>query len=790
MSCDERDQDPELFWFGLVSALHQATADGWHDVRDLLDEDEPELDDVAVATVNELHALESPITIVVDDFQFAHAAGPTFSRIVEALPARVRVVVGSRGDPPLPLHRMRARGQVLELRDDQLRLTPDETREIVTLLGHELGDDSLLVLHERTEGWVAGVHLAAMSLGSADEPRDALRSFSGENRLITEFLAGEVIDRLPEDRQRFLRETSILEELSGPVCQAVTGVADSREILVGLAADNALIVPVGDIDTFRYHRLFRDVLRAQLRASDPEVEAVLHKAAARFYDENGEPLKAAVHFTAAGDKSGVFDLLREHALDIHYREGTAALHEFVELLDLTRAVVDPREAVDIATALTLAGAVTEAFQWLTFAASHGDELHEPHRSRMWAIRAHAFLLGGDPIASADAYSRIDWVDGDPDPIMSAAPTILTRALAYQSDFAGAHAAHPRAMLAAARTPQVAVTENSGMAWTYCVEGRLREAASLALLALQHAESLDGMNHPMVSDALRTLGRLHLERGNFGDAESYLERAIRLSEGIRPVFSVLSYLSLARLYRVQGRMRDAESAVSFARAQVDEGLTGPIADFMNASEAHLTLEAGDPDHAEELAARMGESEQRLRVHTAIALARGDATRARDFLAGSRPATLRQAVDAAVLRARIEHACGGREVNDAVGVVYDLAHEEGFVLALTSDMPELASDVSRLMRGRPAGRFEDAVLELVDGPVMLRESASAGSSVEHLSEREQTVLRYLASRLTAGEIANELFISHNTLKTHVRSVYRKLGVSSRRDALDEAHRRELI
>jgi LuxR family maltose regulon positive regulatory protein len=680
---------------------------------------------------------------------------------------------------------------LFELGDEQLRLTAEETRDIVTRLGHDLTDDSLARLHERTEGWVAGVQLAAMSLSGTEASADeALRSFSGENRPVAEFLVGEVLDRLSEDRRRFLRETSILEELSGPVCHAVTGLAESRDLLVELAAENALIVPTGGHETFRYHRVFRDVLRAQLRSADPALEPVLHKKAARFYDERGEPLKAAVHFRAAGDKGGVFELLREHALDIHYRHGTAALRQFVELLDLTGAVVDPREAIDIATALALAGAATEADQWLTYAEAHAGELHEPHRSRMWAIRSQVLFLSGDPVASQEAFSHIDAIEGDPDPIMMAAPTVLTRALAYQGDFDGAHAVHPRAMLGASRFPHVAVTENAGMAWTYCVEGRLREAASLAVLAVQHAESLGGMEHPMVSDALRTLGRLNLERGNFGEAESYVERSIVVSERVRPVFALLSYLTLARLYLAQGRLRDAESALGYARGQVPDGLAGPVADFANACEARLALEAGDVDRAEWAASLMLESERRLRVHVAIALARGEAADASDLLQRSQPATLREHIDVAVLRARTQFALGARGVDDAIRAVYDFGREEGFVLALTSDMPELAANVSLLARSRPAGRFEDAILKLVDGPVALRAASAAAAPAEQLSERELTVLRYLASRLTAGEIAGELFISHNTLKTHVKAVYRKLGVSSRRDALDEAHRRQLI
>ncbi len=790
MSCDERDSQPVTFWRSLTEGLQRLWPDSWLDVRDLLDEDRPSLRDVAVAAANELDALGEPVTIVIDDFHVAREANASVALAIEALPRSTRLVLVSRADPALPLHRMRVQHELLELREQDLRLSPGETTALADALGLELDGEACRLLHERTDGWMAAVHLAAISLRGRDDAHEFLQMFSGESRLMAEFLLGEVLSRQPPHLRRFLEDSSVLDELDGPACRAVTGVAESADLLRDLSVENMLVAPRGDGLSYRYHQLFRDLLQYRLRANSPERFTALHKIAAEWYEARGEYDRAAAHLTTTGDDHAAYALLRDHAVDVLVTGGPAALDRLVSVLDLKRAVDEPGRAIDVAVALAVAGALDEATRWIKRVEQAGTELSTTEASRLAGARAVVAILQGDPEACETALRDVSTTSAR-DPIVDAIPTVALHARLWLDDPSGARAVYEAAAERGHATLEIAeVMLPAALAWAMCVEGSLREAEVLSDDTLARAERYGELNHPMTFGALWARGRVLYERGRFDEAESAFERAITISERTRPPFALLGAGALARLWIAEGRYIEAAVALEHARSCLPAGSTSPLLDLVTACEAQLALATGDVDRADALARTLHPSGRRSHLEATIALARGNPTGALAALEAPRPATLRRRLDTSVLRARALHTLGGADADAALEESLALARPEGFVVALTDDMPDLGPRVSFHLRSRPIGAFERAVLDRLDHP---RSSAGPNASpdlVEQLSAREHTVLRYLDSRLTLNEIASECYISTNTVKTHTKAVYRKLGVSSRRDAITEGRRLQLL
>jgi LuxR family maltose regulon positive regulatory protein len=316
-----------------------------------------------------------------------------------------------------------------------------------------------------------------------------------------------------------------------------------------------------------------------------------------------------------------------------------------------------------------------------------------------------------------------------------------------------------------------------------VEGRLTEAEQWADRAFAGAEVVGLAGNPVMEGALRAQGRIAYERGDLAAAERLLEQSILSCEEVRPAFLLVSELALARVWFSAGRVGDALAGVDHAREFLPPDSTSPLLELCDALKGRIALELGDLEGAEECAHRIGPGRRACVLRTRAKIARGEFDRARDELAQCEPRTLRERLDTAVLAARIAHGATSDDADELLAVAVETAKTEGFVVAITDDMAELGPRLTLLLRSGRIGDYETAVLDrLENGLPVTKANAAAGP----LSDREQTVLRYLASRMTNQEIATEIFVSTNTLKTHVKRIYRKLGVSSRTEAITEARR----
>jgi LuxR family transcriptional regulator, maltose regulon positive regulatory protein len=307
LSLDAGDDDPVRFWRYVAAALDRAGIAVGERLAPLLRGPEPaSLETVVTALINELVARSEEVTLLLDDYQLIQAPPihASMTLLLDRAPPMLRLVLASRADPPLPLARLRARGQLAELRQADLRFTMEETAALMReTSGLELPASSLAAVATRTEGWVAGLQLAALSLHGHPDPAGFVATFSGSDRYVLDYLAEEVLDRQPESLRSFLLETSVLERLSGPLCDAVTGRTDSQRLLEQAERANLFLVPLdGQRRWWRYHHLFADLLRARLRQTRPERVGGLHHAAAAWCERHGLVDDAVRHALAAGDQ--------------------------------------------------------------------------------------------------------------------------------------------------------------------------------------------------------------------------------------------------------------------------------------------------------------------------------------------------------------------------------------------------------------------------------------------------------------------------------------------------------
>ena len=414
LSLDAGDNDPARFWRHVVAALDGALPGVAGRAAPLLEGLQPAaFGAAAAALVNEL-ACAGEVVLVLDDYHLIDAppVHASFGFLLEHLPSSLRLVLASRADPPLPLARLRARGQLAELREADLRFTPKEAAELLrTAVGSELPEAAVAALGDRTEGWVAGLQLAALSLRGRGEITAFVDGFSGSHRYVLDYLTEEVLDRQPKQLRSFLLETSVLERLSGPLCQAVTGRRDSQALLEQVERANLFLVPLDEVRSWwRYHHLFADLLRARLARERPERLPELHHAAAAWSEHHGLVDDAVRHALAAGDALWAARLIERHFDDLLRRNEDATLHRWLE--GLPAEVVRSRPRLCLAQALwAWIGGRLEAVEPLVADAERAypgvaEEPYEPSVGRATSLVANV------PAAIATFRAGLACMQGD------------------------------------------------------------------------------------------------------------------------------------------------------------------------------------------------------------------------------------------------------------------------------------------------------------------------------------------------------------------------------------------
>jgi ATP/maltotriose-dependent transcriptional regulator MalT len=686
LTLDESDDEPNRFWTYVVTALRAVAPDlGGGPLAALR---VPGIDPLQVALpslLNDLAASSARHVLILDDY---HVLSDV--RIHEAvefllsyLPPSLRLVLAGRFDPPLPLARMRARGQLTEIRAADLRFTPAEAAGLVAAVGQiEVGTQPLDALVDRTEGWAVGLKLAALTLRGAPDPAARAAEVRGDDRHILDFLASEVLDRLPAERREFLVRTAVLDRLCGPLCDAVLGRGGSAAVLEALERADLFVVPLdAHRQWYRYHRLFRDVLRRELDATAPEVVPDLLRRAADWYLAAGQVEEAVRYLTAAGDRRAAGRLLLA-AEDWFLEQGAAAT--YLRLGDgLGEATIreDPRLGIALAGTAGLSGRLDRVAALLDTAEAY---------------------LGGDPLpyegwrspAAAVAVLRAVY-----DHAVQVDPALV---LAHAQRAAGLETDPTRPGYVVARITLGGVL--SGL-------GHQEQAVPVLTDAWERSAKV-GLPVFIRLQAAGLLAMCLLETGHQEAARRLVGQVAPVIQATVDALGDAAAAAVTFLVMVQGRLAHLDGQVAAARRLL-------------ARAAELARVAAHPSQS---------------VHVLTALA--DA----ELAAGDRRAA----------RAALAEA---RELADA-GVVFP------------GTVGRLAAAEARI--GRGAGRT----------------ARREGQLVEELTDRELSLLRALQGPLSQREIGTELFLSLNTIKGYTKSLYRKLGVASRAEAVQRGRQLGLI
>jgi LuxR family maltose regulon positive regulatory protein len=836
LSLDAGDNDPARFWRHATAALDRARPGLAAQVAPLLGPPAPpSFEALATALINELAARPGEGgVLVLDDYHLidAQPVHASVAFLLEHRPQELQLLLASRADPPLPLARLRARGQLAELRATDLRFMPEEAGALLRgAVGPELPDDAVTALAARTEGWAAGLQLAALSLRGQPDVAGFVAGFSGSHRYVLDYLAEEVLDRQPEPLRTFLLETSLLARLSGPLCDAVTGRADSQRLLERIERANLFLVPLDEVrGWWRYHELFADLLRARLRQRQPTRVAELHRAAAAWSEANGLADDAVRYALAAGDAAWAARLVERHADALLLRSEGATAQRWLAALPPGLVGSRPRLLLTQAR-LALLGGRVELAEGLLDAAERASEsgaggIDEPYAP---STGGAASLLANVPATIAIDRAYLAELRGDADRAVSFA----NRALAETGEGEWMLASHARGYLGvaewlrgrladaerallstigrwrAAGERYLAVRGCHHLGQVRRAQGRLDAALETYRLALEIAAAPDRPILPATGIGHVGVAEVAYQRGELEVALEHVVEGIRRCRQLaytQPLATGLA--TLAWIRQAEGNRTGAVDAMEEAgRVAAGPGMT-TLLNPVPAQRARLLLAQGDLD-----AAARWTRERGLDADAAAGYPREpeQLVLARVLLAQDRPGQalglLERLLAAAAAQSRIgsvieiqglralAQAAGGAEAAAVASLAeaLTLACPEGYVRVFADEGAPMRALLGRLVAaqrsGQPATRGVPLdclarLLRAVDPTRARGGSAGVPGLAEPLTTRELEVLELLAAGRSNQRIAQELVVSLDTVKKHVSRVLDKLGAANRTEAVARA------
>jgi LuxR family transcriptional regulator, maltose regulon positive regulatory protein len=790
LSCDQADADPVRFWTGFIEAPRTNEPGFGADAADLLAMDGAVSADVTASIANDAAKLPAGSAVIVDDFHFAPTRA--MADLVERWPAEtVQLVLSSRSDPPLRHHRLRMSGDLCEIRDRDLYFSLAESRDLLAKLGARLSDSDLAVLHQRSEGWVAALQMAALSLRGTGDPAQVARALDVGNRPLAEYFVSEVLDQQPPEVAQFMLDVSVLGVLTADACAAVTARQDAAAMLGGLDAAHLFLVALDNDRTgFRYHHLVRQVLRAELRARDPAREQALQLRAAEWFESRGETRRAAHHFLTAQQADRALATLQDGVVPDYLRQPVPPTPPDLSAIDPALLVDAPERLLALSADLMFGGDTAHSGQYL-------DLLERAQKvstasglaGRFAIIRSYHYGVTGqlDKAVQAAATARaIQERTRVTDEWNAAIPAILIRVYNCLEDFTATEREAAAALAAPDVTEPVKLVMVPGaLALAWFESGHLDKAGEAAEAAQAEARRLGFSQHFFAVDHLRVLSGLALERRDLDAAEHLAERALSITEQRRPLFEFLTLLDRARIWAARGMTRDALTTVAAARQVLARTGTAllPRADEL---EARIRLSLGDLRSPAELAAGLPAARGSL-LRASIALAAGEHRAAQEHLrsasldkATPRQALVREILLAATAIEREDPAAAG-----ILGGVVHAARQQGFLNTVVSTAPQVTS---YLIEHAPELR-SDPFLERLTAAAMEERAAQPAAAqrgrplAEPLTAAEHRILELLPTS-TYLQMAATLYVSRNTVKTHLRSIYQKLGVASRSEAIQRA------
>jgi len=856
LSLDEADNEPIRFLSYIVAALQTvAPSIGAGLVAVLESPQPPPTAVILTALLNDITTLPDQFVLVLDDYHVVEAGGPlgavdqVLNYLVEHLPSQMHLVIATREDPPLPLARLRARDHLTELRATDLRVTSAEAATFLTqVMGLNLSVQDVATLEDRTEGWIAGLQLAALSMQGHQDISGFIQSFAGDHRYILDYLVEEVLQRQPAPVRSFLLQTAILDRLHGPLCDAVTGQEGGSARLDTLQRGNFFVVSLDDTrQWYRYHHLFADVLAAHLRAEQPDLVSTLHRRASAWYAQQGSIADAIRHALAAADFARAADLV-ELAMPLmrQSRQEATLLGWLKALPDEVFSRRPVLSAVYAGTLLQsgqlegIEARLRDAERWLETSAEMGEQppemvvVDEEEFRRLpgWI----AIYRAGHALARGDVHDTLPYAQQALDFLpeadylgRGAAAALLGLAYWTRGDLEAAYWTYVEGMASVQRAGFLSDVIGGAIARAdiRIAQGHLRQAMRTYEQALQLAtEQSPGGARPVLrgtADMYVGMSELYRERNDLNAARQHLLRSQELGEHIGfPQNPYRWRVAMARLKEAEGDLDGAiellqeaehlymsdfypnvrpvaalKTRVWVAQGRLDEALGWARDQGLSAHDDLSYLR--EFDHITLARVLLGRNQ---RDHAAHALAEATSLLERLLNAAEAGGRVGRAIEILVLQALAHHAQG----NIAAALMpleraLTLAEPEGYVRIFVDEGPPMA----QLLRAAAAPIGHLRIMPTYAGKLLAALGAeplvSAGQVshptfptlpplIEPLSDRELEVLRLFKTELSGPEIARELVIALSTVRTHTKGIYSKLNVNSRRAAVKRATELNLI
>jgi LuxR family maltose regulon positive regulatory protein len=799
LSCDEADADPARFWAGFIEAIRAAVPGFGAEAGELLAMDGAMSADAIASIADEAAKLPAGSAIVVDDFHAATAAAAAMTDLIERWPAdTAQLVLASRVDQPLRLHRLRLSGELRELRDRDLYLSLTESRDLLENFGVEVAETDLALLHQRTEGWAAALQMAGLTLRGTKDAAQVARALDVPGHSIAEYFVGEVLERQPAEVAQFMLDTSVLDELTAEACAAVSGRPDAMALLRSMDADSLFIAALDDDRmTYRYHHLVRQILRAELRARDRTRELAIHLRAAEWLEPAGDTRRAIRHFLAAQQVDRALALLQDRVATDFLNDPAPPAALDLSSVDPAPLLSAPDRLLALAAHFVLWGDVVQGGQYLDLLERAQPPADPASRlaARLAAMQSVRYALTGeadDALRYALAARSIEERALPGDEWNAAVPLILLRAYTWLEDVE----AVDREAAAAVGMPSLAgpaqlVDARGAQAIAWFEAGRITDAVKAAKAADADAERLGFGLHPFAVEYLRVLAGAALERRDLDTAEQLTERALSIAERFRPVFEFLALLDRARLWAARGQI-DAALATTDAARRVLPGRKSPLIARADEQEALLRLALGDVQSPAALADGLAPTRRRLLL-ARVALTAGDHRAATNHLKAQSPAVLtpRAALVRQILLAGAAIQGGDPTAAIIMNGVLEAARRGGFLDTIVTTAPQVTGYlVEHATQMRPDPFLQQLIAAALEVRATLQDSSPwHGAPAGPMTEAELRVLKLLPTS-TYAEIGDALYISHNTVKSHLRSIYQKLDVSSRSEAIERAVELQLL
>lgn len=801
----------------------------------------PPIESVLAILINDMASIPGDFALVLDDYHVidTSALHKALAFLLDHLPPQMHLFIATRSNPPLLLARLRGRGELMELRAAELRFTSQEVAAFLNqVTGVSLAAEDVTALEARTEGWIAGLQLAALSMQGRDAEQMAnfVQAFTGSHHYVIDYLTEEVFERQTQGVQAFLLQTSILERLTGPLCDAVTGQADGRITLEKLDQGNLFVVPLDEERRwYRYHHLFADLLRQRLQQAQPELVPELHRRASAWHEQHGWASEAVSHALVAEDFERAARLVENNAPGMLLRGEVATLIRWLNRLSGEVVRSRPQLCLVYAWALLIACQPDQVEPRLQDAErcvqpkAPASEVQDI-LGQVAAMRANIAASGWDIPRAIELCGRaLEYLAEDNLIVRGAVTWTQGNAYWLSGDLAAATRAFEEANRLSQATGHVTLGQSAidRLARVQVVRGHLHRAAEIYRQALELAGSSSRQRLPATGVTYVGLGELLLEWNDLENAMRYLTQGIELCAQSEDVVRLLSgYTALMRVLQARGDtagMPDLIHKVErLIRSYPGQTCVPPV----GAHQARLWLVQGNLEAADRWAQESGLSDDRHGLESTLDLRSPlrefeQITLARLLMAQNKPAEairllerllpaaetagrMRSVIEILVLQS-LALACQG-DTTQAVRALtraLSLAEPEGYVRMFVDEGPPMGALLLKIcevqQEGRPAASqavspayLEQLLAVLGLDTIPLAESLhrAAQPLLEPLSDREQEVLRLIAAGRSNREIAQELVLAIGTVKRHTNNIYGKLAVGSRTQAIARASQLKLL